>query len=324
MISSNLKELHKNFPDKLDAFICCSSFEDRCLAITEHIKNVEIDQAYIFYNPNYHFRIGENALILKESLKECNPEMVTLEIQSPTNYINIFIKTIRKVKEKGSVKIAIDITTFTHESLLILFNTIRHFTNTDDSIYFLYDIAKDYAFDEKNIDSKWLAKGISDIRSILTYPGILHPAKQYHLLILVGFEVERTKKFIEKYDTSRVSIGLGRCDVSTHYMDNVMKITNEKHRTIKKLYPHVSEFEFSLSDPLITRDDIIKYIGSNQTENFIIAPMSNKVSTIGAALAAIKKPTLQLCYASANQHNVDNYSKPSDDYIMFTLNELFE
>jgi hypothetical protein len=47
--------------------------------------------------------------------------------------------------------------------------------------------------------------------------------------------------------------------------------------------------------------------------------MNTKISTVGAALAAIKQESIQLCYAQANIYNVERYSAVSDEVFIFEL-----
>lgn len=53
--------------------------------------------------------------------------------------------------------------------------------------------------------------------------------------------------------------------------------------------------------------------------NLVVAPMNSKISTLGAALAARVNPDIQLCYAPAVTYNFENYSKPCDCAISFTI-----
>ena len=54
--------------------------------------------------------------------------------------------------------------------------------------------------------------------------------------------------------------------------------------------------------------------------NIVIAPMNNKISTVGASLAAISNENIQLAYAKASLYNTDGYSSPSDNVYFFKIN----
>ena len=67
-------------------------------------------------------------------------------------------------------------------------------------IYVSYIGAKEYSVNEKNEDDKWLSKGIKEIRTVIGYPGFSDPTKDNHLLILFGFESDRTKRLINEFE----------------------------------------------------------------------------------------------------------------------------
>jgi hypothetical protein len=45
--------------------------------------------------------------------------------------------------------------------------------------------------------------------------------------------------------------------------------------------------------------------------------MNNKISTLGAGLAAFENPNIQLTYVQANQYNLVGYSEAGDDFIFW-------
>jgi hypothetical protein len=47
--------------------------------------------------------------------------------------------------------------------------------------------------------------------------------------------------------------------------------------------------------------------------------LNNKISTIGAGLAAIENESIQLTYAKPAIYNVEGYSKANDDIYIFDL-----
>lgn len=317
-----LKELQDKLPERIDVFFCCASFEERSFIISETISSKQIANAFIFFNPNYSDKIIENKNRIVNTYKNSKVVEVPFDIKNPIAYISSFNNVIDSIKSSDNhpLNIVIDITTYTHETLLILINVLRNridFSKVD--IYFIYNIANDYSSETSNIKDKWLSKGIGDIRSVVTYPGLINPTLPYHLIILVGFESERTSLLIENFDTTMVSLGLGYTEFKRDHVGKMMEITIANHREIENRFPNVFTFNFSLDNPSKTSSDILKHISNFPGTNSIIAPMSNKISTVGAALANFTNPAIQICYASSNQYNVNYYSVPSDDCILFQL-----
>lgn len=317
-----LKELPNKLPEKIDVFFGCASFEDRSLVISDTLSSKQISNSFIFFNPNYSERIIGNKDRLLNIYKKSKIVEVPFDIKNPIAYISSFNNVIDKIKSDAnpSLNLVIDITTFTHETLLILINVLRNRIDfSNDNIFFVYNIAADYSSETTNIKEKWLSKGIGDIRSVVTYPGLINPTLPYHLIILVGFESERTLLLIENFDTTIISLGLGYTEFARENVGKMRDITTINHKEIVNRFPYVFTFDFSLDNPLNTSADILKHITKFPETNSIIAPMSNKISTVGAALANFKNPAIQICYASSNQYNVSKYSVSSDDCILFQL-----
>ena len=74
----------------------------------------------------------------------------------------------------------------------------------------------------------------------------------------------------------------------------------------------VRRFEFSTADPVTARDDILRQCKKFAPYNVLVAPMNTKLSTIGAGLAAVWHPQIQLTYALPITYNLKGYSVPSD------------
>ncbi len=202
--------------------------------------------------------------------------------------------------DPSSKRILIDITTFTHEGLLILFKIISIKRRNIDELLIVYVGAKEYSYNEKEED-KWLSKGIGNIRSVIGYPGLNNPSKFNHLIILFGFESERTSKLIETFESNIVSLGFGSEEgaiTKEHH-----RLNFRRHEELMVHFPNCHKFEFSVSDPFETQKKIIEQINKFPDTNTTVAPMNSKISTIGAALATMINVNIQLCYVTANIYN---------------------
>lgn len=244
-----------------------------------------------------------------------------LELHSDNPSLNndtLLIKILSIVAENPKL-IVVDITTFTHETLLILFRLLKLILPITTAVKFIYLEASDYSWNIDNVEDKWLSKGIGEIRSIIGYPGLFNPSKGTHLIILVGFEADRTIKLIEKYDSTIVSLGLGVKKKPNPSNKSITEIARRKHQELVNQFPHVQVFDFCLESPDETRKAIEKQISLHPNINVIVATMNNKVSTIGAGILGIDKFEIQLCYVKANQYNTGFYSKPGTDCCVFDL-----
>jgi hypothetical protein len=168
------------------------------------------------------------------------------------------------------------------------------------------------------MSDEWLSSGLKELRPVLGYAGEFSPSIASHLIILMGFEVERAKEIINNTEPNYLSIGIGgQSDSITSYFHDKNK---EYLQELCQFYGfEYSPFHFSLTDPMVAMDDIKKYLKDFNKYNNIIAPLNNKISTIGAGLLAINDQSIQLCYSQMNIYNFTNYSSSSDKCYVFKV-----
>ena len=215
----------------------------------------------------------------------------------------------------------IDISTFTHEMLLILIRIIYNNKERFKKITCIYVGASEYSIGDP-LEMKWLSKGCKDIRSVIGYPGRLIPGKPNCLIVLVGFEHERAINMINRMDPERILLGNG--------ITRKDHIISESHLApmlfFQKLLSDllasrngIDSFEFSSRDVITTIDSLQKQIELNVGYNNIIVPLNSKISTIAVALVAFKNPDIQVCYAEPVTYNYDSYSSPDDYMTIFDI-----
>jgi len=308
----------------ISIFFTCASFETRCFKVANILQDFSA-RKFIFYNENESSEIKKNAYKLKESLKDSS--LVALNSDRP---VDNFLKIDSILKELidgllaypetevSKPNILLDSTTFTHETLLVLVRLLAIKSEFLGHIYISYVGAQNYSTNTKSDDEKWLSKGIKEIRTVLGYGGITDPTRKNHLLILFGFESERTRKIIEEYEYDLITLGFSNSPILSSHQ----KINARRHKDLIKEYPNAKEVEFSLIDPETTKKEILEYLsGENYINaNTVIAPLNNKLSTIGAGLAAIENQNIQIAYAKPNIYNIEGYSEACDDFYLLPLN----
>ncbi len=318
-------KLHKdNFKDKviqksIDVFITSSSFEDRCFVIPRVMSGYPLKTAIVFLNNNESDKIIFNAEILSKEIGDVC-ELVPLDSDSPIKNYIIIETILRKITSKQTrPNLLIDSTTFTHESLLVLLKLVVLKKEHLGSIYFVYVGASEYSINSKSDDDKWLSKGVQKIRTVIGYPGFTDPTQKNHLMILFGFESERTKRLIEEFEYENISLGFA--DIDHSIQNNHQKINFERHQRLFVEYPKASKFTFSLTDPIEAKNQILQHLKNTRFKNLntVIAPLNNKISTIGTGLAAIENENIQIAYAKPNIYNINGYSVPSDDVYFSEL-----
>lgn len=304
-------------------FICSASFESRSRAIAEQLDPEGPEQVIVLQNSDFATYVESNASLIMERFGR-SAKSVELRTDDPLFVAdNLQSEVIPLIKQHPGLCL-IDITTITHEQLLILIRLLIA-VGIDDDVKLAYAGAGEYSVNT-NPDERWLSKGVKDTRSVLGYPGIMLPSRKLHLIVLVGFEHERAEKVIEKYEPALISLGLGREHQSVRLEHH--RINAEFHTRVQRFAENLSasiadvrRFEFSCIEPLETMADIASEVGKFANFNVAICPMNTKPSTIGAALLAIKDDKFQLVYAQPVEYNVQGYSTLGTTCAVFDLRD---
>jgi hypothetical protein len=314
----NLSNIQETLRIPYDLFICSSSYEERCLSIPNNISVTGIRRALILSNNDLLEYVGTNKIKLENLFSE-KGQIVEVSTVNPLLTADNLDQSLAKAIDDGFTgSILLDVTAFTHESLLILLRLLKlRCPNT--RITCAYANASEYSMGD-DVKYKWLSRGIGEVRSVLGFPGNIVPSRKTHLILIVGYEHERAAGIIETIEPNSIALGYGRSgsattdknkDANEHYMHLVEQMATS--------FSDVNCFEIPCDDPYETRNEIQAQISKAGNRNILIAPMNNKLSTIGAALVALNDENVQLCYAQALSYNYSGYSSPGSHCYIFDL-----
>ena len=312
-----LASLRTSIQDSVDLFICSASFERRCVSIAEHLDGARVDRVLIAHNQAFRDVVDANLRFLRERFVGRESTLL-VDSADPLLTTNNVVEAIRGQRGKGAQRVLVDITAFTHETLLILFRVCSQEFDEASVVDFLYAPASEYSIGDEP-GEKWLSKGISEVRSVMGYPGGFAPSRDTHLIVLAGFEDYRALSLTQELEPTLVSIGYGdRSEVGTR----PHQVTNEaKVERIRSVLGSVETFVFSCYDALSAEETIRRMVRGPDQYNTILAPMNTKMSTLGAARVALKDESIQICYAQADIYNYRNYSRPGDEYYVQRFND---
>lgn len=277
----------------------------------------------IFKNENLHSNIEKNSLLIN-GYYDNNAYIINTKTDEPLLTSSKIKDVILSLIEKDQKKIIIDITTFTHEMLLVLLMNIYKNRTHFDKIQCLYLGAKDYSINEET-EKKWLSKGCKKIRSVFGYPRKLIPGNPICLTVLVGYEHERAAIMIEEIDPEYLLLGKG--------LPSDNSLTNPSHKapmihfqnTLDNFLSRRNEtnsFDFSCSELEPTYKKIKEEIKKYNNVNHIIVPLNTKISTLAAGILALENTNIQICYSEPEIYNFDGYSKADDNVTI--MDDIFE
>lgn len=240
-----------------------------------------------------------------------------LHADDPVQLASTMLACAQRMEELAATgDVVVDITAFRREELLVMMRMLHHVRRSGAGCYFLYVPAKAYSPD-------WLSRGVVECRSVVGFPGSPVPGRPDHLVLMLGFELDRARALIEYYEPARVSLGAGSPDgsISPEFYRRNVEVFDAF--LAYALPSGTSLFEFAPDDPLATLRALRILLDVNPAYNQIIAPLNNKVTTIGAALVALERPDVQIVYAPAAAYNEGDYSTPGETALVFSASDLF-
>ena len=193
-----LSRFSEKFKEHFDLSIMMCSFEERSLSLIKNVERQQLGNVLIIYNEeNEACRIQAKKA---EEILGDNCVLLSVAINDPLVYADRVLGETSKYKEAKNV--LIDVTTFTHEALLITLR-ICEIAFPKSNVKYAYANARQYCSDEIG-EKKWLSKGITEVRSVLGYSGDLNPCNRDRLLVIVGYQVFDISRIIYKITHSLI------------------------------------------------------------------------------------------------------------------------
>ncbi|MCQ2068372.1 MAG: hypothetical protein MJY68_04635 [Bacteroidaceae bacterium] len=315
MINKVIEQKLSDFPNRTehyDMMICCSSFEQRCLALTSNIRQDNVDEVLVcqYNNPA---ELSQDNCDKLCALWGSKCEVLSLDKDAP---LSIYDAIYEKIKENNPGTILFDISTFTRETILIILMIFKQDRFKDIETTLCYVPADRYSMKSLKDHEIWLSKGVNDVRSVLGYSGSFSSLKKTLLIVLVGFETDRADILISTFEADKIYLGYVPSEES--FSSDLSRINQSNFDRLVKLIGDCETFSFSCRDINKTIREIEKIIIENKDDyNIIISPMNNKLSTLAVASVAYAYPDVQVCYASTNQYNTEAYSSPDNRVLLF-------
>jgi hypothetical protein len=313
-----VNEFLEKFSEIPSLFVAMASFESRCTTIAKSFAG-KFERAVVLKNSQVGVLADDNFEKLIELGGE-NCIHYELTLDDPIKSASVLSLIPSLVSRNSIGPVFVDITTFTHEQLLILIKVLKNAKLTQ-RIVFGYSGALQYSVNTLPEDV-WLSKGVGQVRSVLGFPGRFLPSRKLHLIVLVGFEYERAKAIIEQFEPSALTLGVGKKSESVseeHFQSNRRFFEDVQNFVAmrKSICSDIDTFEFSCVDPESVESQVMSVINAKSGFNTVVCPLNTKLSTVGVALAAAQNEDIQLCYARAIEYNEQGYSTPSDKITMY-------
>lgn len=289
------------------AYLCAASYEDRVVGTARFVSQTPPMLAHVFHAQDCCMQIGTSVAMLQRLLP--NVRLFATLLNDPLETARSIGRSVDELVDSGVREVLVDISTFTHEQLLILFRVLWLKRNFFSKLCCVYSHARDYSYDRAGED-KWLSKGSRCIRSIIGYPGRVIPGQPLALILLAGFEHERAVSVITQMEPNRLFVGIGEAaneEASWHH-DSIERFSG-LIRDFCAMREGVETYHFPSYDvegTVKTLADILSRISDDV--NVVVVPMNTKLSTLALFRVALTCDRIQLCYAQPDAYNVSAYS----------------
>jgi hypothetical protein len=185
-----------------------------------------------------------------------------------------------------------------------------------NELTFVYNVAAQYSGDDET-HSKWISKGIREVRSVIGYPGGWSPGEPTTLIALPGFDSERMRRLVEDVEPDHLIVGIA-CPTGDRHPWSAEKNRKIAEQLLTTRKGHT--FDYPALDPLAVVDAVVRE-AHGISGNVLLAPLNSKISTIAIAALARRQPDWQVCYAPALIYNPE-YATSSDAFMVCTLSAM--
>lgn len=304
-----ITQVNSKIKQPIDVLIGCISYETRCLSVPISLAESDIKKLVYFRVKEFSNSSSNNTTKL-QSLFKNKLNVIEYSNYKSIDFANYFIEQLDNAYTYSgrALNVALDITTFTRESLIMSIGILFHKREYISDLSLLYTPASKMSED-------WLSRGFRSVRSVLGFPGERSSLKPLHIVVMTGFELERAKYIIDEYEPDLISIGVGNSDesINPEFYGRNQKFVNDLTNYYGSI---VNNFNFSLIDPIKTANELECYTNQYRQYNTVVAPMNNKISTVGAALYGLKHEEVQICYLPAEEYNTNNYSEAAESIYL--------
>jgi len=288
----SLTRLNEHGPD--DLFICCASFEERCLSSTAKMGVdflTKFAVIFVVEEPLYKKQVEHNMFRLQTELRKNATEgifVISCQRENPLEGINQLEDVLRqcKLKTDGGPFITVDISGFTKIYLLELL----HYLAIDKSL----GVPRLLHTTQRYLPTK-LTRGIEQITTIPNFFGSPSLEKETVLVLFLGFEPERALAVWKQFNPAKTIALLtnppryGNLDYLKYAQQNNSSLLSQ---------PSVEVRDMTADNPYAVMN-VLEAIHEETKDSFnmVIGPFGTKPQVVGVFLFCSEHRKVQVVYS---------------------------
>lgn len=276
-----------------DVVITVASWEDRfVLGLRRLLIEKEPRMVLMFYYAEYADRTKTNRNKIRSSCEEKGIAILDqmISFKNPTDNWRILDGETSQVIS-ASDSVIVDVSTMPRDTI---WSTFYFLDEIGANTFYVYNRPERYS-------NEWLSRDPGVPRLVYKLSGISEFGKATALIIITGFDPERTEQLITYYEPKVTYLGLQTGD---QYENKRMNV--KKHMDTAKSYTEINVFDIDAYSDDHGYSIISQIITEHLTDyNIIIASLGPKPSAI--ALYRLHKtfPHVALAYAPSNDFNLE-------------------
>jgi len=287
-----LTRLNEYGPD--DLFICCASFEDRCLSSTLIMGTdfrTRFAVIFVIEEPSYKKEVDNNLLRLQNELRKRTIEgifVISCQRQDPVDGITQLRNIWTRCRPKNSEEpfITVDISGFTKIYLLELLNYLVAELNL--GIPRLIHTTQTYL-------PTRLTRGVEQITTIPNFFGSISWEKQTILVLFLGFEPERSLSVWKHFNPLK-TIALitnppryGNLDYLKYAQENNSYLLSQSSVEVRNV---------PADNPYAVKNVLEAiYKEAKGAFNIVVGPFGTKPQAVGVFFSCLEHPKVQVIYS---------------------------
>ncbi len=289
-----------------NVIIVCPSWEDRSfLGFQQDCNEIKADKV---------IALRKERPINELEISDCIDKITTFCTQQAIAYKeliwkddpienNVLLKSCMEELESDRV-VHIDITTMPRDMIWTLLFFLNQCPN---QVIIRY-------YQPKSYHETWLSKEPYSPRLLLKHSGIIELGKPQCVVIVTGFDEERTRQIVSKFEPQKVIL----CVQKGEQYDNIQRNEASRHESICRSVgvTDVSLVEMDCYETDFGENAIDKILSSLSNYNVIIASFGPKPSAIGVYKAYQRHTEVALCYVPCKDYNKDYCHGIGDLFVM--------
>ena len=288
----SLTRLNEHGPD--DLFICCASFEERCLSSAAKMGTDFLTKYAVifgFEEPLYQKQVEHNMFRLQTELRKKTTEgifVISCQRENPLEGINQLENVLRqcKLKTDGGPFITVDISGFTKIYLLELL----HYLVINKSL----EIPRLLHTTQRYLPTK-LTRGVEQITTIPNFFGSPLLEKATVLVLFLGFEPERALTVWKQFNPTRTIALI--TNPPRHGNVDYLKYAQQNNSDLLS-QPAVEVRDVSADNPYAVKG-VLEAIHEETKDSFnmVIGPFGTKPQVAGVFLFYLEHRKVQVVYS---------------------------